>query len=69
MRKKPCEWCEEERWWSTDGTRGHQLAIEVYPFNGIISITSFAEAETGETDELREEVEMNYCPVCGRKLC
>lgn len=69
MRKKPCEWCEEERWWSTCGARGHQLAIEVYPANGIIYITSFSEAENGETDELIEEVDMNYCPGCGRKLC
>lgn len=67
-RQKPCEFCENDNWWSSDGTRGHQLCIEVYPYNCILAVTSFAEGENGETEELHEEVELNFCPRCGRKL-
>ena len=67
-RKKPCEFCEEE--WTQEvvnGKDGHQLYAEYYFFNNIIGITSFAKTEDG-VDEIAVELEMNYCPKCGRKL-
>lgn len=67
-KQRPCEFCEEDNWYSKDGTGSHQLCIEVYPVNNFIGITSFADGSGGETEELQEEIEMNYCPVCGRKL-
>ena len=65
---KPCAFCEEEHWHSEDERYGHQLHLEVYPFNSVISVMSFARDENGETTELGMRIEMNYCPVCGRKL-
>ena len=67
-KKTPCEFCEEEQWWTDDGPNGHQLSIEVYPFNNVISISSFAHDELGESHELEASLEMNFCPDCGRKL-
>ena len=66
-KTKPCAFCEEEHWYSEDARNGHQLHLEVYPFNSAISVTSFAHDETGETTELGMRIEMNYCPACGRK--
>ena len=65
---KPCEFCEDEQWWTEEGSPGHQIHTEVYPFNNVISFTSFANNEMGESEELNSQIEMNYCPVCGRKL-
>ncbi len=67
-RKKPCEFCEEDNWYSKEGTGAHQLAIEFYFGNNLLGITSFADGADGETEELQEDIELNYCPVCGRKL-
>ena len=67
-KTKPCAFCEDEHWHTEDAPNGHQLHLEIYPFNEVISIQSFARDESGETTELSMRVEMNYCPVCGRKL-
>ena len=67
-KRIPCDFCEEENWWTEEGSPGHQMSIEVYPFNNILSITSFANTETGESNEISVSLEMNYCPKCGRKL-
>lgn len=67
--KKPCEFCEGDTYFSEDGTGKHQLYVEAYPDNCFIGITSFALNEaTEETEEIFVELEMNFCPVCGRKL-
>jgi hypothetical protein len=67
-KTKPCAFCEEEHWHTEDERNGHQLHLEIYPFSGVIAVTSFAKDEDGETTELYMRIEMNYCPVCGRKL-
>ena len=67
-KKKPCDFCEEENCWTEDGTNGHALHIEVYPWNNVIGITSFGRTEIGELEEVSAQLEMNYCPQCGRKL-
>lgn len=67
--KKPCEFCEAESYNQTEGTGKHSLYVEIYPDNQFIGITSFATNEnTEEVEEICFEIEMNYCPVCGRKL-
>ena len=67
--RKPCEFCEAESFNSEDGSGKHQLYLEIYPENNFIGITSFATNEnTEETEEICMNIEMNYCPVCGRKL-
>lgn len=68
-KKTPCDFCENENWYTDEGVAGHQLTVEIYPENNFIYITSFAPDETGESQELEAEIEMNYCPKCGRKLC
>lgn len=65
---KPCEFCEDEQWRVDNGTNGHQIHTEIYPYSNIISFTSFAPNAIGESEELDIQIEMNYCPVCGRKL-
>lgn len=67
-RKRPCEFCECEIIESQAGNNGFQLSFESYPDNGCICVVGFAFDETGETQELMYEIEMNYCPKCGRKL-
>jgi len=67
-RTKPCEFCETEQWWSEEGSPGHQIHTEVYPEHNVISFTSFANNTLGESEEMCSQIEMNYCPVCGRKL-
>ena len=66
-KTKPCAFCAEEHWHSEDERNGHQLHLEIYPLNSVISVTSFAHDETGETTEIAMQIEMNYCPACGRK--
>ena len=68
-RKKPCEFCEEE--WASDykdHRNGYCLYMEVYPFNNKIVVISQANDELGEMIEDCIDIQMNYCPVCGRKL-
>lgn len=67
-KKEPCDFCSEDNWWTEEGTDGHSVAIEIYPENMHMSVTSFARKENGETEEIPLEFEMNYCPKCGRKL-
>lgn len=70
IRTKPCEFCEEDKWFTEDGnnTTGHQLAIEIYPENNVIAISSFANHPDGESEELEYIIRMDFCPCCGRKL-
>ena len=70
MRKtKPCGFCEEDH--TTDykeHRNGYCLWAEVYPLNNLISVIAQANDEEGEMIEDAIEIQMNYCPECGRKL-
>ena len=66
--KKPCECCENDMFITWDGRNGHQLAIEIYPDNHLMGITSFAKDENGETTEETITIDYEYCMFCGRKL-
>lgn len=68
MKKKPCEFCEQETVDTQEGSTGHQLTMEIYPENGFISVFSFADDGSGESNELHYDLPLNYCPNCGRKL-
>jgi hypothetical protein len=63
-KKKPCEICEDWSQNKEQGTGEHELYIEVYPDNGLISVGSYAVRDDGELEELEMEIPMNY----GKKL-
>lgn len=68
-KKNPCDFCETEQIISENGAGTHQLQIEFYPFQRFFSVFSFADnTERDEAEELSADFEMNYCPICGRKL-
>ena len=67
-KKKPCEYCETETYLNRDGQNGHELAVEIYPFNNMLSIISFARDEDGETIQEEITLDYEYCMFCGRKL-
>ena len=65
-KRTPCQFCEQEHY-TNDTFHGVQLSTEVYPDNRLIGITATGTAEDGTYVELRQDIEMNFCPVCGRK--
>ena len=68
-RKNPCDFCEDS--WTSDyveGRNGFCLWYEVYPFNHVISCIAQGNDEEGELIEGYVSIEMNFCPVCGRRL-
>lgn len=65
-KKKPCWFCETEHF-DQDEENGLQLTAEVYPDNQLIGITASGIMESGNFTEAKIDIEMNYCPVCGRK--
>lgn len=67
--KKPCEYCEDT--WFTDykeHRNGYCMWAEIYPFNNLIAVICQANDEDGEMIEDAIQLEMNYCPKCGRRL-
>ena len=68
-RQKACEFCEDERWETIDVGRNASASMEVYPDNCHISVVVQGTSDDGElTGEETLTIEMNFCPVCGRKL-
>ena len=66
---KPCEFCEAETASDyVEGRNGFCIWYEVYPFNNLIAFIAQANSEGGELIEGSLDIEMNYCPVCGRRL-
>lgn len=74
-RTKPCFFCEEE-WVSEndamthdyEGGHHHSAWFEVYPFNHFMTVISHAQSPDSELDEIMFDINLNYCPECGRKL-
>lgn len=68
-RRRPCEFCEDD--WASDyrdHRNGYCLWLEIYPFKNLIAAIAQANDENGEMIEDSIEIEMNFCPVCGRDL-
>lgn len=68
-KRTPCDFCEDD--WATDykdHRNGYCLWAEIYPFNNLISVIAQANDEEGELIEDYISIDMNYCPVCGRRL-
>ena len=65
-KKEPCWFCESEHMDSTE-SRGLQLTAEVYPDNELIGIVVSGNPDGGEFVEMQMEIEMHFCPMCGRK--
>ena len=68
-KRTPCEFCSGEyEHGYIEHRNGYCLWAEVYPFNHLLSVWAQANDENGELIEDSIDFEMNYCPVCGRKL-
>lgn len=68
-RIKPCDFCGEETASNyKEGPNGYCIWYEVYPFNNLIAFIAQANTEEGDLIEESLDIEMNYCPVCGRRL-
>ena len=67
--RKPCEFCdgEYEPEYKTH-RNGYCIWIEVQPENNVMAFMAQANDDLGEMIEDYYEVQMNYCPNCGRKL-
>ena len=66
--KKPCEYCEE--WWQhVEDAKSTHLVVEFYPEQWFMAVSAIGtDEDTGETEELVQSYNINYCPFCGRKL-
>jgi len=68
-RLKPCDFCAETTFSDYKEHRnGYCLWYESYPFNNLFSVICQANDEEGEVIEDSINIEMNFCPVCGRDL-
>ena len=68
-KRTPCDFCSgdyEAEY--IDGRNGLCIWMEIYPFNNLIAVMVQANDENGEMMENVMEIQMNYCPVCGRDL-
>ena len=67
--RKPCEFCSGEYESPfKDGRNGFCLWLEIYPSNNLIAVMAQGNDENGWMQEDNIDIQMNYCPVCGRKL-
>ena len=67
--KRPCEFCNGEYESEyKDRRNGYCIWLEVYPENNVMAFMAQANDEMGEMIEDYIEVQMNYCPNCGRNL-
>ena len=67
--KKPCDFCNGE--YESEyimARKGYCLCAEVYPHNNVISVLAQANDEDGYMIENHIDIQMNLCPVRGRKL-
>ena len=68
-RQKACEFCEDEHWTTLEAGRNASTSVEVYPGVSHIAIVAQGFSDDNEmTGENTMIIELNYCPVCGRKL-
>lgn len=66
---KPCGFCEEDTASDyVEGRNGFCIWYEVYPFNNVIAFMAQANTEDGFMMENSIDIQMNFCPVCGRRL-
>ncbi len=68
-KKNPCPFCDEEEFVHLEAGPNADAVVEIYPFNGHIAVMVQGVSSDGEmTGEDEYSIEMNFCPVCGRKL-
>ncbi len=67
--RKPCDFCNGEYESKYKEHRnGYCIWVEVYPTNSLLTFMAQANDDLGEMIEDGIDIQMNYCPVCGRKL-
>lgn len=69
MSRKPCELCggEFEPEYK-EHRNGYCIWLDVQPESNTLTFMAQANDDLGEMIEDFIEVQMNYCPNCGRKL-
>ena len=69
-KRKPCEFCEQEQIIQTDyDARNVSAQVEIYPDNCLLAFVVQGKSDDGElTHEQSFDIEMAFCPVCGRNL-
>lgn len=68
-RKKACDFCEDDNFSDyVEHRNGYCIWYEFYPFNGLLSFNAQANDEDGELIEDYINIQVNFCPVCGRRL-
>lgn len=67
-KKVPCHFCAEEQIYVDFSEGGHQLSVEFYPEVRLLAVSSFAKDSAGETEEIKCDFRVKFCPECGRKL-
>lgn len=66
---KACDFCNGEYESEyLEGRNGFCVWLEVYPFNNLLTFMAQANDEDGDLIERGMDVQMNFCPVCGRRL-
>lgn len=70
-RRKSCPFCEQLAVGFIDHTEDyglHQLSAQVYS-NGHVLIESYVPAKgKRQSEELVIEADINFCPICGKKI-
>lgn len=66
---KPCDFCsgDYEQDYIMD-RNGYCLWLDVNPFDNVMTVSAQANTEDGFMMEHSMDIQMNYCPMCGRKL-
>ena len=68
-RRKPCDFCEDNNYGDyIEHRNGYCLWYEFYPFTQNLSVICQANDEEGNLIEDAITFDVNFCPVCGRKL-
>ena len=67
-KRKPCAFCEREAI-DTIELPNANAQIQIYPDNCLVSFWVSSQTDDGELNGENDfSVEMNWCPVCGRKV-
>lgn len=67
-KTEPCEYCEGDYISLESEEAGNELTLDLYPGHLISATAILYNPRTEESYEASVCINMNYCPVCGRKV-
>ena len=68
-KRTPCAFCQDDMYSEyVEHHNGYCIWYEAYPFNNLLAFIAQANDENGEMIEDSIQIQMNFCPVCGRDL-